>query len=158
MEEHERPSQGIKIIDRRRFNAEGQTRSDANLADRDKPKVSQSAHEAAQKSREQQSKGQAGRPTTDFLSFIASLAANAMGALGAMPQAQARGIPVDHAMAREYIDIIAMLQERTKGNLTKEEDASLLRLMGELRSAYVEITRQAGAAGPAGAKPASKLL
>ena len=147
----------IKVVDRRRFTPEGTTRSDANQwVDREKPKITDSAKQATQKSRDQQATGQAGKPATDFLSFVASLATNAMAALGAIPQAQARGMPVDHAMAREYIDIIAMLKERTRGNLSQEEETSFTRLLGDLQAAYVEISRRGAPPNSSGTGGASK--
>lgn len=64
-----------------------------------------------------------------------------MAALGMLPDAERQGIPRNPAMAREYIDIIAMLQARTQGNLSAEEAKTLTRLLADLRMQYVELTR-----------------
>ncbi|MBI5508680.1 MAG: DUF1844 domain-containing protein [Deltaproteobacteria bacterium] len=77
----------------------------------------------------------------DFMTFVASLATNALAAMGALPEGRAHGVPIDPAMAREYIDIIAMLQEKTRGNLATQEEAALQRLLTELRMHFVEFTR-----------------
>lgn len=82
------------------------------------------------------------------MAFVASLATNAMGALGLMPEGQGPGLPFNPAMAREYIEIIVMLEERTVGNLSPDEAQSLARLIGDLRLNYVEVTRAAEPAGP----------
>jgi hypothetical protein len=145
----------IKVIDRRRFSADGAPRDNAAVPDRAKPAISTAAQKAATDARER-SRQPAGQPKrVDFLPFVASLATNAMAAMGALPQARERGMPVDPQMAREYIDIICMLQERTAGNLTPEEDTSLQRLIAELQRAYQEATGASGAggAGSIGAGP-----
>jgi hypothetical protein len=137
-------SSTIKIVDRRRFTPEGASRDNHAIEDRKKPVVPPAAGAAADKSRASGPPKAAPGPQkpSDFLPFVASLATNAMAALGVLPQAQARGMPVDHEMAREYIDIIAMLQERTVGNLSPEEDQALKRLLGELKRGYVEATQK----------------
>ncbi len=151
-EEYERRESVIKVIDRRRFHPDGQARDQASAPDRAKPTVSAAAEAAASTARE---RAKAPVPSqqakkNDFLPFVANLATNAMAAMGALPQARERGMPVDPQMAREYIDIILMLQERTVGNLTAEEDTSLRRLVGELQRGYAEAT---GAVSGAAALP-----
>jgi hypothetical protein len=140
-------SSTIKIVDRRRFTPEGASRDNHAIEDRKKPVVAPATNAAADKARSAAPPGAQGaapgpQKPSDFLPFVASLATNAMAALGALPQAQARGMPVDHEMAREYIDIIAMLQERTVGNLSADEDQALKRLLGELKRGYVEATQK----------------
>ena len=49
----------------------------------------------------------------DFLTFCLSLATNAAAALGLLPKDQTQGLPESLELAREYIDILAMLQEKT---------------------------------------------
>ncbi len=140
--EHEPEPGRIKVVDRRRFAADGAARDNHQIEDRKKPTVPEAATKAAEKSRQEGQRGGAASPkTSDFLQFIASLATQAMAALGALPPAQARGMPVDPQIAREYIDIIAMLQTRTQGNLSPEEDQALQRLLAELRRGYAEASR-----------------
>jgi hypothetical protein len=57
------------------------------------------------------------------------------------PQAPAR---VDAAAARQLIDIITMLQAKTSGNLTIEEDDFLTTHLGELKLAFVKRTKSVG--------------
>ena len=78
----------------------------------------------------------------DFISFCASLGTNALAAMGAIPEAAARGMPVDLELAREYIDILGMLQTKTRGNLTRDEDAMLQRLLADLRLNFVELSKR----------------
>jgi hypothetical protein len=52
--------------------------------------------------------------------------------------------PPNLAAARETIDILGILKEKTKGNLTPEEEQLLVGSLQELKLAFVEISRQAG--------------
>jgi len=74
-----------------------------------------------------------------FEKFIASLYMSALLQLGvAAPQgAQPQ---VDLVGARQTIDTISLLQEKTKGNLTAVEENMLQNLLYELRMAYLEVT------------------
>lgn len=181
--EHER--QVIKVVDRRRFTAEGAVRPGAGPLDEAPPRSAQRVPQAAPGNAEAKRSAPAGRGASsappagrgpadpasvrsgardaapaaepprgrrpergeaqasgvEFLPFIATLATNAMAALGMLPDAERQGIPRDPQMAREYIDIIAMLDERTRGNLDAEEAQTMTRLLSDLRVQYVELTR-----------------
>ena len=52
--------------------------------------------------------------------------------------------PPDLAAAQETIDLLTVLQEKTKGNLTKEEEEILGGGLYELRMAFVELSRRTG--------------
>jgi len=149
----------FKIVDKRRFTSDGQVRADAPPDEVRKPMVvgvppkqqqPQRAPQAepqkqAQPAQPERRPRQESKSGMDFISFIASLATNAMAAMGALPEAQARGMPVNPQLAREYIEIIAMLRDRTEGNLTREEDAALARLLNDLQLTFVEVQREAAA-------------
>lgn len=163
-EEEEKKS--FRVVDKRRFNAEGETRSDVpdrpsvepqhvEPLDVPSPRASQSAaqngrtdmrapsspgHDEPAPRRRQPGPDHGG---VDFISFIASLATQALASMGALPEARAQGIPVNLDVAREYVDIIAMLEDRTTGNLSRDEETTLQRMLAELKMAYVEITRRA---------------
>jgi hypothetical protein len=130
---------GIKIVDRRRFTAEGEMKSDAPADPPEPVKALEPAAAAKPAEKPPRPKSASGM---DFMSFVASLATNALAALGALPEARARGIPPNPEMAREYIEILAMLEEKTHGNLTREEEASLKRMVSELRLHYVELVKR----------------
>ena len=74
-----------------------------------------------------------------FDKFVASLYMSTLVQLGlAAPQGEKP--EVDLIGARQTIDTIAMLQEKTKGNLTPQEDGMLQNILYELRMAYLEVT------------------
>ncbi|MGD0368808.1 MAG: DUF1844 domain-containing protein [Acidobacteriaceae bacterium] len=74
-----------------------------------------------------------------FEHIIQSFYVSAMIALGAgtEPGQKAR---VDILGARQSIDMLALLQEKTKGNLTQKEEATLQNVLFELRMMFLEIT------------------
>ena len=79
-------------------------------------------------------------PRSDFASLVRSLATTAYSALGLLPDpsgARRR----DVAIGRQMIDWLAMLEQKTRGNISFEESDFLARVLYELRLAYVEITR-----------------
>ncbi len=74
----------------------------------------------------------------DFYTFVLSLASSAFVHLGDAPHPET-GEPVepDLPLARQTIEILAMLQEKTKGNLTAEEEKFLENLLTDLRLRFV---------------------
>ena len=90
-----------------------------------------------------------------FEKFIASLYMTALMQLGlAAPQGEKPG--VDLIGARQTIDTLALLQEKTKGNLSPQEDSMLQNILYELRMAYLEVTNLITNPPPPGAAPSSK--
>ena len=76
-------------------------------------------------------------PDVDFKFFITTLTLQASIALGHMENPSTGKIEKDPAQAKFLIDTLAMLQEKTKGNLLKEETDLLENLLYELRLAYL---------------------
>jgi hypothetical protein len=74
-----------------------------------------------------------------FTRFMASLYMNAMLQLGLMHE-QGGQPRIDLIGARQTIDTLTLLAEKTKGNLTGEEEVFLQNCLYELRMAYVEVT------------------
>jgi hypothetical protein len=75
----------------------------------------------------------------DFYTFVLSLASSAFVHLGDAPHPET-GAPAapDLLLAKQVIDILAMLGEKTKGNLTPEEERFLETLLTDLRIRFVE--------------------
>jgi len=88
-------------------------------------------------------------PTIDFSTFVLSLGSSALVHLGDMAHPEARQAQENLALARQTIDILAMLEEKTRGNLTEAESRFLLDLLAELRLRFVERQSGRGGAGPA---------
>ena len=77
-------------------------------------------------------------PPINFLSFVYSLATSALMCLGEPAGEGAAGQAPDLTQAQEIIDILTMLESKTKGNLTAEEETLLRETLYTLRIKFVE--------------------
>ena len=78
-------------------------------------------------------------PEIDFLTFVLSLSTSALYHLGEVPDAETAATrPPDLPLAKQTIDILAILQEKTKGNLSGEEERILDNVLYDLRLKFVE--------------------
>ena len=80
-------------------------------------------------------------PEVTFSTFLFSLNASALSSLGLIDDPVAGKINKDIQLGKQTINILAMLKEKTKGNLTPEEEAMLDDCLYQLRIAYI---KQAG--------------
>jgi len=78
-------------------------------------------------------------PPASFGLLVSSLATQAMAAFGLLPLEDGGQSKVDLDLARHCIDMLAMLQEKTKGNLDAEEDQMLEDAVHQLRLLFVQI-------------------
>lgn len=74
----------------------------------------------------------------DFSTHVLSLASTALIALGKMPAPDGRPLPLDLETAKHLIDVLGMLEQKTKGNLDEAEQKLLASLTYDLRVAYVD--------------------
>ena len=74
--------------------------------------------------------------TLNFL--IQTLGSQAIVALGIVPGPSGENHPKDLAMGKHFIDMLAVLEEKTEGNRTPEESDMLRTWLGQLRMTYVE--------------------
>jgi hypothetical protein len=81
----------------------------------------------------------------DFYTFVLSLASSAFVHLGDAPHPETgERLKPDLLLAKQTIDILAMLEAKTKGNLTHEEEKFLENLLTDLRLRFV--TKRSGSA------------
>ena len=102
----------------------------------------QAEKEALQKQAEEQRRQSARSelpPPASFPILVTSLATQALAELGQItdPSGKPR-VRLDHA--RQAIDMLGMLEEKTQGNLTREESNMLRQVLHELRMAYVAVS------------------
>lgn len=100
----------------------------------------------AQQAKETEKKGPAagagagGLPPVSFETLVSTMATQALFAMGAIPDPRT-GQRVQHLdLARHHIDMLGVLEEKTKGNLTEEENKMLAGTAYELRSRYIQIS------------------
>ncbi len=88
-----------------------------------------------------------GIPKADFTTLLSTMATQALFAMGAIPDPQT-GQRIAHLdLARHHIDLIGVLEEKTRGNLTEEEANLIASTLYELRSHYVNVASQATSIG-----------
>ncbi len=79
-----------------------------------------------------------GVPQMDFGSFILSLASATLIHLGAIPDPGTGQPNPDPALAKQTLDILSILQEKTKGNLTEEESRIFYNILADLKMRYLK--------------------
>ena len=107
---------------------------------------------------------QSGELSQRFIEFVMMHAQNAALFLGQIPNPKTGEGEVNLELAKMFIDQLAMIQEKTRGNLTSEETTVLRNALSNLQMAYVEVAREThkGAAqpeateGPPSPKPAEQ--
>lgn len=161
--EEEQKSESIKIVDKRRFNEDGQKKSDApdDREDKVESKSSSSRPKAEVKSEAKaepqissshpkqdiptdedikndfsEMMGEA--PPLDFSTFVMGLAHQALILLGQVEDPYTKQKNQNIEGARQTIDTIALLEEKTKGNLTPDEAKLLQESLAVLRMSYVK--------------------
>ena len=99
---------------------------------------------------EVQTSTQSGELSQRFIEFVMMHAQNAALFLGQIPNPKTGQGEVNLELAKMFIDQLAMIQEKTRGNLSSEEAAVLRNTLANLQMVYVEVARQApkGAAQP----------
>jgi hypothetical protein len=90
-------------------------------------------------------------PSIDFTTLILSLSQTALVHLGEAPSEDGEAPAANVALARQTIDLLGVLQEKTKGNLDGDEERLLDQVLYDLRLRFVEISKAA-----AGEKSAEK--
>jgi hypothetical protein len=119
--------QGFVIRDRRGGGGESQSTSGPAKS------------EASAASRSGPSTEAAPLPVT-FSSFVISLGSSALMLMGEQVDPQQPSLPVNVPQAKEMIDLLSILEEKTKGNLTSEEQTVLRDMLYALRMKYVTLT------------------
>jgi hypothetical protein len=81
-------------------------------------------------------------PHFDFSTFILSLSHSALMHLGEAPHPETGQIEQNLPLARQTIDLIGMLEEKTKGNLSGDEERLVGQILFDLRMRYVELSKK----------------
>jgi hypothetical protein len=150
-----KPEEAFRVIDRRPFTAEGELRKEVveeeeREAKREAAKIPAAPPEEA-KAVAPPPPAETPKRVPAFENLIRMLGSNAAMVLGAYADPRTGQPMIDPDAARELIDMLDALHEKTKGNLAPEEDTLLLDLLGKLKMTYLEIN-QAVAAEAAKAK------
>jgi len=122
-------SEEFYLRDKRRFDTEGNLKEEYPEKPREASQSEQTFSEA-----ETQQIPSGG---SDFISFLMSLSAMAHNAMGMGPGPDSPGVSLEDA--QYFINIIGVLEEKTRGNLTLEEEQTLRSLLYELRMNFASI-------------------
>lgn len=135
-------SSKFKVTDRRMFTAEGEPipAADATAGAAAPPKPAEKPREPdpqPQAPPPEPDRGSVPRGGIDFSTFIISLATSAMAYLGEVPDPATGQRMQSLEGAQQMIEILSILQDKTKGNLEAEEAQLLEEILYELRMKYL---------------------
>jgi hypothetical protein len=161
----DKPKSEIKVTDKRIFTAEGEIREEFRQEIKagdpfaakpaDAPAAPAAPKEAPAERRqtpnpeppasgERRNKSiadKAQNPGTPFADFVEPLIAQAYVSLGMLRDPYGQKPKIDVAAARQMIEMVTMLKDKTAGNLTPDEDDFLSTHLGELKLAFVQRTK-----------------
>ncbi|HKW31722.1 MAG TPA: DUF1844 domain-containing protein [Candidatus Acidoferrum sp.] len=148
----------FRVIDRRPFTSAGELRQDV-VEEQEREAKAEAAK--APPATGEKAKAPASAPAADadtpkrlpaFENLVRMLGQNAAMVLGAYADPRTGQPMIDPDAARELIDMLDALHDKTKGNLAPEEDNLLLDLLGKLKMTYVEINQAVAAQAATQAK------
>jgi len=134
--EEEKPTEGkgFTVQDRRRFSPEtGAPRDDAP------EQATGAAQDASATSPHVE---QDALPEINFSAFVISLSTQALLHLGEIADPLSGKVEIDVPVAKQMIDILAMLKDKTRGNLNASEDRLMQDILFDLRMKYVEAVKK----------------
>ena len=153
-EEREKEEKGFVVRDKRQlFKEEGKQPPDreekAEKMEADEQGLEKEARKEKAEAREQrreepkeekrvEEEREVPLPGVTFSNFVFSLSTQALIQLGEIQDPESGKTVKNLSLAKQTIDLIGMLQEKTKGNLTKEEEALVDRALYDLRMRYVK--------------------
>jgi hypothetical protein len=145
----QKPEESFRVIDRRPFTTDGELRQEI---------VEEQEREARQEAKKEAASAPPATPSANpdsktppaadtpkrspaFENLIRMLGSNAAMVLGGYADPRTGQPVIDPDAARELIDMLDALHEKTKGNLAPEEESLLLDLNGKLKLTYLEINQ-----------------
>jgi hypothetical protein len=87
-------------------------------------------------------KEEAALPSIDFATFVVSLSHSALMHLGEATHPDTNAVEQNLPLAKQTIDLLGLLEEKTKGNLSGDEERLLSQVLFDLRMRYVEIQKK----------------
>jgi len=138
--------ESFRVIDRRPFTTDGELRQEV---------VAEQEREAQREAKKETTAPQAQAPASEaktppaetpkrspaFENLIRMIGSNGAMVLGAYTDPRTGQPVIDPDAARELIDMLDALHEKTKGNLAPEEESLLLDLLGKLKMTYLEVNQ-----------------
>jgi uncharacterized protein DUF1844 len=153
----QKQDEGFKVVDRRLFTDKGELRNEAVEEERraeeaaakreaEKPKPAANAGADGDGGALAETETEAISPSRSFQMLVDFLTRNAAAMLGGMADPRTGQPFVDIEGAREMIDMLDVLREKTRGNLAKADDDLLVEVLGSLKLTFMEISKAASEA------------
>lgn len=142
-EDNENEVSRLKVTDRRQFTSEGEARQESESSEAETPREeSPPQQDEEMKSpdiaeQDSQESEQDSQESINFSSFLLSIATTGMVHLGEIPEPTTGQAQENLEAARQMIDIVGILKEKTEGNLSSEESQLLENLLYELRMKFL---------------------
>jgi hypothetical protein len=132
---------GFRVVDRRPFSSDGTRREPAGEAEKTPERLPEPVP-AAPVQPEAEAEESAEGSAVGFDMLVSYLSTTAMFQLGLLEGPGGERIPPDMPNARRTIDLLEVLQEKTRGNLTQREAKLLDDVLYDLRLSFVEIEKR----------------
>ncbi len=152
----QKPEESFKVVDRRLFTAEGELRKEVLEQERREEETGPTAQKSAAGkgatgapsagSAAPSASAEAQKPSRGFQMLVDFLARNAAVLLGGYADPHTGQAIVDLEGARELIDMLDALREKTQGNLATEDDRLLIEVLSSLKLSFLEMSKAAAQA------------
>ena len=143
MAKEESSSSGFRVVDRRPFSADG-TKKEEVLTEEKSGEGPEAADRSAPHELPSDPRGEYDEGSSRFEMLVSYLSTTAMFQLGLIAGPSGERIPADLPNAKRTVDLLAVLQEKTQGNLTASESRLLAEVLYELRMSFVEMQKRQG--------------
>lgn len=138
MDKEQEEQQNFRVTDKRGFQEDGEARpTDAAVHNEEKAKTAAPGLEEKISGQEAHT-----RPPIDFPSYILSYYTQGLVLLGEVPNPYTNKKEEDVEAASHTVEILSMLQQKTKGNLSKDEEQLLDTVLYELRMKFMAKTNR----------------
>ncbi|HZH83924.1 MAG TPA: DUF1844 domain-containing protein [Phototrophicaceae bacterium] len=136
-EESKQAGKGFTVQDRRRFSPDtGEAREEAPEQSEAQPKSSEERREASGATSSET------LPEINFSTFVIGLSTQALMHLGEIANPVSGDVEIDVPTAKQMIDILGLLKDKTRGNLNASEDRLMEDILFDLRMKYVEAVKK----------------
>lgn len=143
MPEENVESSGFKVVDRRSFTSEGNRVPGQPEKEEQKQERTSSVPPRPQAVPPPEPEPEDEDASERFAMLVSYLSTTAMFQLGLLPGPGGEYIPPDLANASRTVDLLEVLQEKTRGNLNSQESKLLDDVLYELRMTYLEVQKRA---------------
>ena len=127
-------------VDDRRFLHKSEEEK-ARIKEEEAIRQAGAAAKEAYRASSQEAPGEMPLPEITFASFLISLSSSAFIHLGDMPDPVTGEVKKDLALAKQTIDLLGLLREKTRGNLQEDEEKLFDHLLYDLRMRFIKETR-----------------